>query len=79
MTWTAADAAEQDALINELVRCFFEHRDTCDHCLAWKAKLPGSLPCPDLHTAIEIVLEWRRHRELLSRAEALRLQQNAAA
>lgn len=77
MTWTAADAAEQDVLIDELARCFFEHRRECAHCIRWDERTPGSTPCPHLKTAIDVVLEWRRRRELLSRAEQLRLHQQA--
>lgn len=73
MTWTAADSAEQDVLIDELVRCYFEHLESCHTCQA-RREAPGP-PCPQLRTAIDIVLEWRRQRELLSRAEALRLEQ----
>lgn len=73
MTWTAADAAEQDVLIDELVICYFEHLETCDKCQARRVR--RGEPCPRLQTAIEIVLDWRRRRELLSRAEELRFEQ----
>lgn len=76
MTWTAADTAELDVLINELVDCFFEHRETCVTCQTHSAA------CTSLRTAIEVVLDWRRKRELLSTAENLRIHQeirNAAA
>jgi hypothetical protein len=43
-----------------------EHRD-CVRCL----------PCPHLQTAIREVCEWREARILLSRAEALRAEQEA--
>ena len=76
MTWTPADAAEQDVLIDELVRCYFEHLETCDAC---KSRRGGyGEPCPKLRTAIDVVLEWRRRRELLSRAEALRMERAVA-
>ncbi len=74
--WTAADQAELDVLIDELVYCFFEHRETCETC-----RTPFAV-CPQLRTAIEVVLDWRRRRELLTRAELLRVHQeirNAAA
>lgn len=70
MTWTAADTAELDVLINELVDCFFEHRETCAACKQRQ-------PCPQLRIAIEVVIDWRRKRELLSTAENLRLHQQA--
>lgn len=75
MSWTAADAAELDVLIDELVRCYYRHRPTCPNCATAQA-------CQHLHTAIDEILEWRHHRELLTRAEQLRLDQeirNAAA
>lgn len=74
VTWTPADAAELDVLVHELADAYFEHRDRCDHCLAWRARLAGSTPCPYLGAAIEIVLEWRQKRLLLTRAEQLRLE-----
>lgn len=113
MTWTSADSAEQDVLIDELARAFTEHRQECEACqpcpqvAAWKEHRAGCWkcrntirftttsygepcphyiahlahgrtckpcnPCPQLHIAIDVVLEWRRHRELLSRAQALRI------
>lgn len=77
MTWTAADAAELDVLTYELVDSYFTHRERCDHCLAWQARLPGSMPCPYVASAISIALEWRIKRELLSRAEQLRIERRA--
>lgn len=77
MTWTEADAAEQDVLVDELARCFMEHREECDICTNWRSKQPGATPCPALRIAIDVVLDWRRRRELLSRAEELRLHEQA--
>ena len=72
--WTAADAAELDVLLHELIDCYFDHRDRCAHCLAWRERRPDSSPCPYLGSAIGIVLDWRQRRQLLTRAEELRLE-----
>jgi len=45
---------------------FIAHGDTCVRCN----------PCPSLRLAIELVLEWREARELLSRAEWLRAERD---
>lgn len=63
-TWTAADQAELDVLLWELTGRWDEHRRTCTH----------ERPCPHLGKAIEVVLEWRAARSLMSRAEALRIE-----
>lgn len=63
--WTDADQAELDAIVHELVRAGWAHR-TCPDCLqlgTW---------CPAMRKAAEAAFEWRRARELLSRAELLR-------
>lgn len=75
--WTTADQAELDVLTYELVDAYMAHRDTCDHCLAWAERLPGSLPCPYVAAAISIVLEWRTKRQLRTTAEELRLERDA--
>ncbi len=68
--WTAADAAELDALTYELVDAVFDHRERgCTVCAA------GVEPCPRVRAAIEVVACWRRRRILLSRAKHLRLRQ----
>ena len=72
--WTQADAAELDVLLHELVGAYFDHRDTCDHCIACRARQAGSTPCPYLASAIAIVLDWRQKRQLLTTAEELRLE-----
>ena len=72
--WTQADAAELDVLLHELVGAYFDHRDRCDHCIAWRARQAGSMPCPYLSSAIAIVLDWRQKRQLLTTAEELRLE-----
>jgi hypothetical protein len=63
--WTAADAAELDVLVFELVEAAWPHRE-CARCRelgTW---------CPPMVEAAETVLTWRRGRNLLSRAEFLR-------
>ena len=49
----------------ERKRRFVDHGQNCVRCN----------PCPSLRLAIELVLQWRRSRELLSRAEWLRAEQ----
>jgi hypothetical protein len=71
--WTAADDAELDALLWALVEGYFEHRERCRACLE------AVEPCPSLRRAIAEVLAWRQARVLLSRAQALRAQLEAAA
>jgi hypothetical protein len=61
VSWTPADAAELDVLLNALVTAWFKHRPTCD-----------LEPCPHLIEAIAEVMEWREARILLSKAQALR-------
>jgi hypothetical protein len=63
--WTDADAAELDAIVHELVRAAWAHRD-CAHCNE------GGTWCPAMREAAEAAFEWRRARALLSRAEFLR-------
>lgn len=74
--WTLADQAELDVLIWELVTRVREHRERCSHCEA--AKRTG-FPCPAVGEAIETMLDWRRGRALLSRAEHLRAREGAGA
>jgi hypothetical protein len=64
--WTPADAAELDVLVFELVRGYLKHKPRCASCAA------GYPPCPHVRTAIEVVVEWREARALLSRAQHLR-------
>jgi hypothetical protein len=109
--WTAADSGEMDALVWELCRSYFEHRQRCRSCspfpcpvlTRWRSHLEECKacrgdapltyglpceryhefiahgdscrrcnPCPALRTAIEVIVDWRDTRELLSRAEFLR-------
>jgi len=68
--WTAADAAELDVLVSELVGGYFTHGENCASCAA---EFP---PCPHFREAIEVVVQWAHTRELLSRAEYLRAERN---
>jgi hypothetical protein len=64
--WTEADQAELDVLVNELVRAGFAHRAGCSICSAragW---------CEAMRDALEGLVEWRRGRELRSKAAWLR-------
>jgi hypothetical protein len=72
--WTDADRAELAVLIWELVTRVPEHKTRCARCQAEKAT---GFPCPAVTEAIEAVLDWRRGRQLLSRAEWLRARQAA--
>ncbi len=71
--WTAADSAELDVLLQALAVAFFEHRERCATCLE------GRVPCPSVRNAIREVCDWREARILLSRAQALRIDQELAA
>jgi hypothetical protein len=64
--WTAADDAELDVLVSELVRRARQHRDHCSVCSA------GGPWCPGMVEALEIVIEWRDGRILRSKANYLR-------
>jgi hypothetical protein len=116
VTWTEADAAEQDCLLDELVRGYWEHRSRCSACqpcpvpgewrehrktcprcegsapltfgascerhaefIAHGATCKRCRPCPVLQRAVAVVLDWRQARDLLSRAEALRREQDQLA
>jgi hypothetical protein len=59
--WTEADDAELDVLIGEVIDGYFDHRERCDE-----------HPCSHLNAALEAIIDWRRGRELLSRAAYLR-------
>jgi len=70
--WTEADQAELDVLLHALTSGYVGHRQRCAQCA-------GPEPCPHVRRAIAEVLEWREARALLSRAEALRAELEAAA
>lgn len=73
--WTAADDAELDLLVHELVRAVDIHRAGCSvcsangHCGPW---------CEPLREALEGVIEWREGRILRSKAQWLRFRQAVA-
>lgn len=66
ISWTAADQAELDVLVDALVRGFFAHRERCRVCAA------GGPWCEHARRALDALLDWRRFRLFLSRAQALR-------
>lgn len=66
--WTESDSAELDALVWALVDGIFEHRSQCASCAR---EYP---PCPHIAEAIGMVVDWRKGRELESRARWLRKQ-----
>jgi hypothetical protein len=68
--WTAADDAELDVIVWALVGAGLAHRE-CAAC-----RRLGRY-CPPMAEAVEAVLDWRRARNLLSRAEHLRALQAA--
>jgi hypothetical protein len=69
--WTAADAAELEALVYQLVESLTEHRQhDCEACEA------GYPPCPRKQKAIQIVLDWREARMRLSKAKWERMHDN---
>jgi hypothetical protein len=64
--WTAADQAELDVLVWKFVDHFLEHRDRCAVCAeGWRW-------CDNVREALDTILEWRKFRHLLSKAEHLR-------
>jgi hypothetical protein len=67
--WTAADQAELDVLIGELVDLEFEHREHCQQCRAGE-------PCRAKREAIETVVDWRERRSARSFAVAMRARQD---
>lgn len=73
MWWTAADEAELQVLVHELVRVLWLHRDGCPDC-----RVDGALRfCGQARAAIEAALEWRDDRILRSKAAWLRARQQA--
>jgi hypothetical protein len=58
-------------IVNQLVRRVLEHRATCSRC----ADAGSALFCRSVDTAIEAMLEWKRARDLCSKAEWLRRRQ----
>lgn len=64
---TAADEAELELLLDELLVRWEQHRGEC-----------SERPCPHLREAVGELLAWRRRRFLVTRAAALRAQQDLA-
>jgi hypothetical protein len=66
--WTPADDAELDVLFDEFVGIWHRHRDNCETCSSgpW---------CDGLRDCFQIVLDWKRGRELRSKAEWLRVRE----
>jgi hypothetical protein len=71
--WTAADEAELDLIVRELVRSALIHRERCSTCRA------GDRWCPPMAEALEATLDWRDGRILRSKAAFLRLAEERAA
>jgi hypothetical protein len=70
--WTDADEAELDVLVNAFVGAACAHK-ACVRCRELNTW------CPPMISAFEAVLEWRRSRQLRSRAEWLRARENQRA
>jgi hypothetical protein len=70
-TWTEADQAELDVLTWEFVDGAWNHRERCSVCSR------GGPWCNGVRKAFELLLDWQRLRQLLTRAEALREHQDA--
>ena len=63
LCWTPADQAEQDVLVDELVTQAWPHRGKSGFREA-------------LGEAVDVILEWRRRRELATLAVRLRARQD---
>lgn len=69
--WTAADDAELDVIVDRLVAAGLAHRE----CAACRRLGTWCRPMADAFEAVEI---WLRARRLLSRAQHLRAEREAA-
>jgi hypothetical protein len=67
---TAADVAETELVAWHLSGCIWTHRQECAVCSA------GLPYCEPVKEAIEAALDWKRGRDLRSRALFLRALQN---
>jgi hypothetical protein len=65
--WTPADSAELDVLVDALLDAVYMHREQCKICAT------GGPWCDALRDCLQIVQEWRRSRDRLSKAEHLRV------
>ncbi len=75
--WTPADQAEVEALWGEWVDGWVTyHKDRCLACLAHEA-IYGKQWCTALTAALEVVLEFREQRIRVSKAQWLRLTNDA--
>jgi hypothetical protein len=70
--WTAADAAELDLVAYELARALWLHKTRCADCAG--SLMPG---CALTRVAMEAALEWREGRILRSKAQWLRVREQA--
>lgn len=68
--WTDADQAELDIIAHDLVTATRAHSDHCQVCRAGGA-------CQPLRDAYDAVAEWKRRRNLLSKATFYRLEETA--
>jgi hypothetical protein len=64
--FTPADYADFDALIWAFVEGVYEHRKRCGICAE------GGPWCDHIREAFYILLDWKRNRQLQTKAEALR-------
>jgi hypothetical protein len=69
--WTPADEAEFSAIVWALVSGLLEHKPRCRACRENRF-------CAGSEEAVQIVVDWRRGRSLLSRAQHLRRSEDAA-
>ena len=69
--WTEADEAELAVLLDEFLKHVRIHRDACSVCRT------GGPYCASLDEAFDVLLEWRRGRELRSKAQWLRAREMA--
>ena len=69
--WTEADEAELAVLLDEFVKHARAHRETCRVCRT------GGPYCASLVEAFDVLLDWKRGRELRSKAQWLRAREMA--
>lgn len=65
--WTAADRAEYEALVWQLIIEYRKHRPLCGTC-----SLGDIYSCSEFGEAVQAIQDWVFGRRLLTRAEALR-------
>ena len=69
--WTEADEAELAVLLDEFVKHARAHREACRVCRT------GGPWCASLVEAFDVLLDWKRGRELRSKAAWLRARELA--